>query len=52
MTNASGIDAQGPWFDGVEMLKEQEISAVNVKDAKLKSKLAMLETLFILICLV
>ena len=48
MTNASGIDAQGPWFDGVEMLKEQEISAVNVKDAKSKSKLVVFVILFIL----
>ena len=37
MTNASGIDAEGPWFDGVEVLKENEISAVNVKEAKAKS---------------
>ena len=42
MTNASGIDAQGPWFDGVELLKEQEISAINVKEAKSKSKLVIL----------
>ena len=37
MTSASGIDAEGPWFDGVEVLKEKEISAVNVKEAKAKS---------------
>lgn len=37
MTNASGIDAQGPWFDGVEVLKEKEIGSVNVKEAKAKS---------------
>ena len=37
MTNASGIDAQGPWFDGVELLKEKEIGAVSVKEAKAKS---------------
>ncbi|MCJ1462944.1 hypothetical protein MMC07_001548 [Pseudocyphellaria aurata] len=36
MTNASGIDAEGPWFDGVEVLKVKEISAVNVKQAKSK----------------
>lgn len=36
MTNASGIDAEGPWFDGVEMLKEKEIGAVSVKQAKAK----------------
>lgn len=37
MTNASGIDAQGPWFDGVEVLKEKEIGTVSVKEAKAKS---------------
>lgn len=37
MTNASGIDAEGPWFDGVEMLKQKEIGAVSVKQAKAKS---------------
>lgn len=37
MTNASGIDAQGPWFDGVEVLKEKEIGSVSVKEAKAKS---------------
>ena len=37
MTNASGIDAQGPWFDGVELLKQQEIGPVDVKAAKAKS---------------
>ena len=38
MTNASGIDAQGPWFDGVEVLKEKEILSVSVNEAKAKSK--------------
>ena len=38
MTNASGIDAQGPWFDGVEVLKENEIGPVSVTEAKAKSK--------------
>ena len=38
MTSASGIDANGPWFDGVEALKEKEISTVNVREAKAKSK--------------
>ena len=38
MTNASGIDVQGPWFDGVELLKDKEISAVNVEQAKSKSE--------------
>ena len=37
MTNDSGIDAQGPWFDGVEVLKDKEISTVSVKQAKAKS---------------
>lgn len=37
MTNASGIDAQGPWFDGVEVLKQNEIGIVSVKEAKAKS---------------
>ena len=37
MSNASGIDAQGPWFDGVELLKDKEIGAVNVQEAKSKS---------------
>lgn len=37
MTNASGIDAQGPWFDGVEALKDTEIGAVNAGEAKAKS---------------
>lgn len=42
MSNASGIDAHGPWFDGVEVLKEKEISAVNVKVAKAKSRYMIL----------
>ena len=37
MTNASGIDAEGPWFDGVELLKNKEIGAVSVKEAKARS---------------
>lgn len=36
MTNASGIDASGPWFDGVALLKDKEPSPVNVKQAKSK----------------
>ncbi|KAI5289742.1 hypothetical protein KEM52_000675 [Ascosphaera acerosa] len=36
MTNASGIDAQGPWFDGVAALGDQHISDVQAKDAKNK----------------
>ena len=39
MTNASGIDAEGPWFDGVELLKNKEISALNATEAKAKSKI-------------
>lgn len=38
MTNASGIDAEGPWFDGVKLLKNKEIGAVDVKAAKSKSE--------------
>ncbi|KAI1762386.1 flavin-containing amine oxidoreductase [Hypoxylon sp. FL1150] len=36
MTNATGIDAWGPWFDGVELLKDKEISAFDANTAKLK----------------
>ncbi|KAI8957263.1 flavin-containing amine oxidoreductase-domain containing protein [Daldinia sp. FL1419] len=36
MTNANGIDAWGPWFDGVELLKNKETSAVVVAEAKSK----------------
>ncbi|KAI1773428.1 flavin-containing amine oxidoreductase [Hypoxylon cercidicola] len=36
MTNATGIDAWGPWFDGVELLKDKEISAFDANDAKSK----------------
>lgn len=39
MTSASGIDAEGPWFDGVEVLKEKEISAVDATQAKAKRRL-------------
>ena len=37
MTNASGIDAEGPWFDGVELLKNKEIGNASAKEAKAKS---------------
>lgn len=37
MTIASGIDAGGPWFDGVEALKEAEINTVDAAQAKAKS---------------
>ncbi|KAJ9607303.1 hypothetical protein H2200_008376 [Cladophialophora chaetospira] len=36
MDNSSGIDAEGPWFDGVVLLKDKEISTVNVREAKSK----------------
>ncbi|KAI1204655.1 flavin-containing amine oxidoreductase [Annulohypoxylon truncatum] len=36
MSNATGIDAWGPWFDGVELLKNKEISAFDAKAAKCK----------------
>lgn len=36
MTNASGIDAWGPWFDGVELLKSNNVSAVYAEEAKSK----------------
>lgn len=39
MNNASGIDAEGPWFDGVELLKGKNLSAVSVEEAKSKSLL-------------
>lgn len=36
MDNTSGIDAEGPWFDGVALLQNKEISAVNAQEAKAK----------------
>ncbi|KAL8856124.1 MAG: hypothetical protein Q9178_007249 [Gyalolechia marmorata] len=36
MTGASGIDAEGPWFDGVEALREREDNAVDAAQAKAK----------------
>lgn len=36
MTNESGIDSDGPWFNGVNRLQNEEISAVDVKKAKSK----------------
>lgn len=36
MTNQSGIDAEGPWFDGVNRLKIPESGAVDVQMAKNK----------------
>lgn len=39
MTNASGIDASGPWFDGVAVLEDKQIGAVDATQAKAKRKL-------------
>lgn len=36
MTNATGIDAWGPWFDGVELLQSKNLGAVDVFTAKNK----------------
>ncbi|KAL9634041.1 MAG: hypothetical protein Q9204_003163 [Flavoplaca sp. TL-2023a] len=36
MTNASGIEAKGPWFDGVEALRGVEMNAVDAIQAKAK----------------
>ena len=36
MTNASGIEANGPWFDGVEALRGVEMNAVDATQAKAK----------------
>lgn len=36
MTNATGIDAWGPWFDGVELLESKNLSTVDVRNAKSK----------------
>ncbi|KAI1081438.1 flavin-containing amine oxidoreductase-domain containing protein [Whalleya microplaca] len=36
MTNATGIDAWGPWFNGVELLQSKNLSAVDVEAAKCK----------------
>ncbi|KAJ5536161.1 hypothetical protein N7513_009347 [Penicillium frequentans] len=37
MTNDSGIDAEGPWFNGVALLQNKEIGVLDVKKAKSKS---------------
>ena len=37
MDNSSGIDAEGPWFDGVAKLKNSNMSAVDTEAAKSKS---------------
>lgn len=36
MNNATGIDAWGPWFDGVELLESKNLSVVDVGAAKSK----------------
>lgn len=36
MDNSTGVDALGPWFDGVALLKNREPGAVDVKAAKAK----------------
>ncbi|KAL8932987.1 MAG: hypothetical protein Q9216_006576 [Gyalolechia sp. 2 TL-2023] len=36
MTNASGIDANGPWFDGIAVLEEAGLSTVDAAQAKAK----------------
>jgi hypothetical protein len=37
MANESGIDAEGPWFDGVALLKGKNPEALEVKKIKSKS---------------
>lgn len=37
MDNATGIDAWGPWFDGVELLQSKNLSSVDVSAAKSKN---------------
>lgn len=36
MTNETGIDTWGPWFDGVELLQSKNLSSVDVDAAKSK----------------
>lgn len=36
MTQAAGIDTWGPWFDGVRLLEEKELGAVDAAAAKAK----------------
>ncbi|KAH9904897.1 flavin-containing amine oxidoreductase [Xylariomycetidae sp. FL2044] len=36
MDNSTGIDASGPWFDGVEFLQSKNLSAIDVAEAKSK----------------
>ena len=37
MDNSSGIDSEGPWFDGVAKLQKNNMSAVDAEAAKSKS---------------
>ncbi|KAK0664027.1 putative L-amino-acid oxidase [Cercophora samala] len=37
MDNSTGVDVWGPWFDGVEVLKNAECSAIDAAAAKQKS---------------
>lgn len=43
MTNDSGIDAEGPWFNGVDTLKNKEIGVVDARAAKNKCEDANVE---------
>ena len=36
MTNGTGFDVWGPWFDGVSVLKDNNLSAVDVETSKRK----------------
>lgn len=38
MNNGSGIDSHGPWFDGVAYLQGRNVSQIDVKEAKSKSR--------------
>lgn len=38
MGEENGIDANGPWFDGVQYLKDLNLSEVDIKKAKANSK--------------
>ena len=46
MTNSSGIDVEGPWFDGVELLKDKEISTVDITKAKAKRRVPLAASSF------
>lgn len=36
MTNSTGIDTLGPWFDGVALLEGKNLSAIDIAEAKSK----------------